>query len=80
MGELEFLVIMNPSTPGTKVAKLVVQHADGMVEANLDGNGFGASDEDTDKTTYYTCSAGGVGGLPIALVVLLIRRRRRRAA
>lgn len=83
MGELEFLVIMNPSTPGTKVAKLVVEHAGGVVEADLDGNGFGVTDEGGEKTTYYTCSAGSgaAGGVPLALALLLMRRRapRRRA-
>jgi hypothetical protein len=80
MGAIEFLVIMSPSTPGTKVAKLVVEHAGGSVEADLDGNGFGAgTDGDGEKTTYYTCSAGGVAGLPIALAFLFARRRRRRA-
>lgn len=80
MGEIEFLVIMNPATPGTKVAKLVVEHAGGVVEADLDGNGFGAdTDGGAEKTTYYTCTAGGVAGLPIALAFLFARRRRRRA-
>jgi hypothetical protein len=81
MGELEFLVIMDPETTGTKIAKLVVEHADGRIEADLDGNGFGVTDEGGEKTTYYTCSAGGagLGGLPIVLALLLLRRRRARA-
>ncbi|MFN0248003.1 MAG: choice-of-anchor D domain-containing protein [Kofleriaceae bacterium] len=81
MGELEFLVIMDPETPGTKVAKLVIEHADGRIEADLDGNGFGGTDEGEEKSTYYTCSAGsvGLGGLPIVLALLLRRRRRANA-
>lgn len=82
MGELQFLVIMNPSTTGTKNAKLVVEHAGGVIEADLDGNGFGIDDAGGEKTTYYTCSAGGAGGAPLvlALVGLGLRRRRRRRA
>ncbi len=80
MGELEFLVIMNPSTPGTKIAQLVVEHAGGTIEADLDGNGFGAGDDGGEKTTYYACNAGGAGGLPIAFALLLMRRRRRATA
>jgi hypothetical protein len=81
MGALEFLVIMNPATTGTKTAKLVVEHAGGRIEADLDGNGFGVSDEGGDKTTYYTCSAGGAAhGLPLVLALAGLVRRRRRAA
>ncbi|MGE0395132.1 MAG: choice-of-anchor D domain-containing protein [Kofleriaceae bacterium] len=79
MGELEFLVVMNPVTTGTKLAKLVVEYEGGVAETDLDGNGFGIdTDEGGEKTTYYTCSAGGAGGLPIALALLVMRRRRRR--
>jgi hypothetical protein len=79
MGALEFLVIMNPSTTGSKTAKLVIQHADGVVETELDGNGFGVTDGG-EKTTYYACSTGNAaGGAPIALALLLLRRRRRAA-
>ncbi|MFN0248318.1 MAG: choice-of-anchor D domain-containing protein [Kofleriaceae bacterium] len=79
-GQLDFLIIMNPARAGTKTAKLVVEHAGGRIEANLDGNGFGDTDEDDDKSTYYTCSTGGsVGGLPLVLAILALRRRRRLA-
>lgn len=81
MGELEFLVIMNPVTTGTKTAKLVVEHAGGRIEADLDGNGFGVTDEGGEKTTYYTCSAGGAAhGVPLVLALAGLARRRRRAA
>ncbi len=78
MGELEFLVVMTPSSPGTKIAQLVVEHAGGTVDVDLDGNGFDVNDGE--KTTYYTCSAGGAGGLPVAFALLLMRRRRRATA
>lgn len=79
LGELPFLVVMNPTTVGPKVAKLVVEHAGGRIEADLDGTGF--VDEDGEKTTYYTCSAGSPGGLggPLALALVILVRRRRRA-
>ncbi len=78
MGELDFLVIMDPTTTGAKMAKLVVEHAGGRIEAELDGNGFGL-DEGGEKSTYYTCSAGSAGGgiVPIGLALLALRRRRR---
>ena len=80
LGELEFLVIMNPASAGAKSATLVVEHADGRIEVDLDGSGF-AADGGGDKSTYYTCSAGGAaGGLPVVLGVLVLRRRRRAIA
>ncbi|MDX2089843.1 MAG: choice-of-anchor D domain-containing protein [Kofleriaceae bacterium] len=81
MGELEFLVVMNPDTPGAKVAQLEIVHDGGTAIANLDGAAFGPGDLDGgDKGTYYSCSTGGGAGLaPLGLALLLLRRRRRNA-
>ena len=77
-----FMVVMQPVSPGVKVAQLVLQHSAGTTTADLDGTGDGEVDT-KDRETYYACSTGrGTAAWPImlALLVATARRRSRRRA
>lgn len=78
-----FMVVMQPESPGVKVAQLVLQHSGGTTTADLDGTGDGEVDT-KDRETYYACSTGrGTAAWPIMLALLVVtarRRSRRRAS
>ncbi len=77
-----FMVVMQPDSPGAKVAQLVLQHSEGTTTADLDGTAEGQVDT-KDRETYYACSTGrGTAAWPImlALLVATARRRSRRRA
>jgi hypothetical protein len=77
----QFLVVMTPSSAGTKTAQLVFSYAGGTAVVDLDGTGIGTGGggSTTDRETYYACAIGAPSGLiPLGLVVFALRRRRRR--
>jgi MYXO-CTERM domain-containing protein len=71
-----FMVVMQPETPGFKIAQLVLSHSEGTTVADLDGTAEGSP---KDRETYYSCSTGHAAAIwPIGLALLALRRRRRR--
>ena len=76
-------VVMTPQSNGAQTSQLILEYAGGMLAIDLDGNGFGADDSAKgDRSTYYTCNAGGgsTAGASVALLAMLLRRRRRAQA
>ncbi|MGE0867274.1 MAG: choice-of-anchor D domain-containing protein [Kofleriaceae bacterium] len=74
-----YVLVMSPRSVGSKSAQFVVEHAGGKVIVALDGHGFSDASTEGDRTTYYACNAGGLGGWPVGLAFLgLVRWRRRR--
>ncbi len=78
----KILVVMTPHSNGAKQAQLFLEHDGGVVTVDLDGAGFGGTDDNGGgKNTYYSnCNAGGASGLGGSLAVLVLALRRRRRA
>jgi hypothetical protein len=78
--QAKIAVVMTPQGNGAKSAQLIVEYSGGVIAVDLDGNGFGGEEASKgDRSTYYTCNAGGgsTAGASIALLALFLRRRRR---
>ena len=75
-----FTVTMTPTHDGLRSATLVISFDSGQQMIALVGAGTGGPPDATGSATYYTCNAGGSGGLAVGAVAfgLVVRRRRRR--
>jgi uncharacterized protein (TIGR03382 family) len=80
-GTRTYTIVMTPHDHGQRTATLVIEYTGGKAQVQLDGNGIAGIDPggNTDRETYYGCSAGGAPGIaPIAFALIVLRRRRRR--
>jgi hypothetical protein len=68
---------MEPKREGNRTANLEITTGGAPVTVPLIGTGTNAGGQTFGNATYYTCSAGGRGGWPVAIALVALARRRR---